>query len=69
MSVIFTTPSCIVCAQTSVITLEKKELERILEGEHIQNVLSHRTADERELIITGTHSECWDSFMSNEDDE
>lgn len=35
----------------------------------IQNVLPSWPASKRELLISGTHPECWDHFMKDIDDE
>jgi hypothetical protein len=35
----------------------------------IQVGMPSLTADEREMLITGTHPDCWDSLMTDEDED
>lgn len=63
------TPACIVCHATSVVTIPEDALLRLKAKEPIQKVLPEYTADERELLISGTHSECWDEIMPDPDED
>jgi hypothetical protein len=69
MAVNFITPPCIVCSETSVLTVTEEELVRVQSRDRVQDIFPHWTADERELVITGTHPKCWDTFMFDEDDK
>ena len=42
-----------------------EQLARWQEGELIQNVMSHLTADQREFLISGTTPEEWDSVFGD----
>lgn len=46
-----------------------EQLARIEGTEHIQHVLPHLSADEREFILTGITGEEWDELFKEEDEE
>ncbi len=65
----FETDPCIVCKERSLIDLDVKKYQRWTGGggtEHVQNVWPEWSAGDRELLITGTHSSCWDEMFSVE---
>lgn len=45
------------------------ELARIAAGEHVQVVVPHLSADEREFLITGITPTEWDAFLGPGDDD
>lgn len=57
------TKPCVVCEQISRVFVEQDKLNRWRGGELVQKVWPEKTADERELLMTGTHPECWDKMM------
>lgn len=61
-----TTLPCPVCKKESEMFLEKERFERWQGGELIQNVFPDLSANQRELLITGTHSKCWDALFGKE---
>jgi hypothetical protein len=58
---------CIHCKATNRILVETHLLEQWRSGQHVQDVFPHLTLDERELILTGTHSECWNEIFADSD--
>lgn len=62
------TPACIMCKERSYVTLSMREY-RALQDHHIQDALPTRDADFRELVLSGTHSECWDKLFEEPEDE
>lgn len=58
-----TTPRCMACGEASIVELTDAEQAALDSGALIQDALPDRTADERELLITGTHGECWDRMF------
>lgn len=58
-----TTQACMVCGKTSEMDLTDGEVAALQAGEMVQNALSTRSADERELVISGTHGTCWDELF------
>ena len=71
MSYTLQTPQCHYCHKPSIIELSQSELERygaLQRGEFrfIQDALPEWSADKRELLITGTHPECWDAIFEDD---
>lgn len=65
-----TTKKCMVCQRTSQLVVPAEGLRAWREGELIQTALPGLTPDEREMLINGTHPDCFDSlFGDDEDDE
>ncbi len=63
LMVLFTTNPCLYCGKTSEVELDLEKVRRWQAGEHVQNVWPEMSADERELLITGIHPQCWDSIF------
>jgi len=55
--------------RTKEINITEKELKRWHRGEHIQNVVPHLSADDREFIMTGITAEEWDTLLPAEEEE
>jgi len=69
------TPPCVVCGETSELYLTQAEFNALTltreDGKPyylIQQALPHRDSDFRELVMTGTHPECWAQLFPEEDD-
>jgi hypothetical protein len=63
------TPACLVCGERSVVQVSASDLAAWKAGVHIQVVFPDLTADQRELLQTGTHPACWDSLVPEDDGE
>lgn len=59
-----TTDPCRQCKVASALVVPREGYEAWRSGALIQNVLPTLTVDERELLMTGTHPQCWDELMS-----
>lgn len=66
---LYQTPRCVVCHSYSEIKLDNEKFARWQGGELIQRVWPEKTPDERELIMTGTHPECWEQMFGSDDEE
>lgn len=64
-----TTQACMVCNRKSRMTVEAAGYEAWEGGVLIQKALPDLTNDERELLKTGTHPDCWDVLNPDEPDE
>lgn len=53
--------------RTKDLDVTPEQLQRIQNGEHIQNVLRHLSDDDREFILTGMTSEEWDETFAEEE--
>jgi hypothetical protein len=59
---------CVFCHTIHTITVDAEKFNRWRAGgEHIQNVWPSMTPDEREIMISGTCSGCWDTYMKEEE--
>lgn len=38
-------------------------------GEYIQDVFPHLTDSQREMLLTGTHPECWEKMFPQDEEE
>lgn len=68
MATVITKP-CMLCKGTEEVELTDEEVALLDQGELIQVALVNRDEDFRELILTGTHPECWNSMFPEEDEE
>jgi len=69
---VITTMPCIVCGERSKVSVSTGQHQKLLSGDrpHIQDIFPDWDSGKRELLITGTHPECWNKiFGSDEDDE
>ena len=62
-----TTRPCMICNKVSVLEVEESELAARNAGAMVQDAFPTRDADFRELIISGTHPECWDETFGEEE--
>lgn len=58
-----TTKACISCGNTSTLELNEQEVAALNGGAAVQDALPTRSTDERELVITGIHGDCWDEMF------
>jgi hypothetical protein len=56
---------CKHCPRKYEVELDPHDLVRWANGELIQNAMPYLTADERELIMTGTCGECWERLWKD----
>lgn len=67
MQIEYTCQPCNVCGLSENLLLDEEKLIRWHYGEMIQDVFPELTADERELIVTGIHADCWDLLFGELD--
>lgn len=56
---------CPMCGKGSTVEVSEEGFNKWRKGELIQNAFPELKSDERELLITGTHSECWDKLFAS----
>ena len=54
---------CWKCSDAHSIRVKPSDYKEWQEGELIQDVLYYLTEDERELLISGTCGDCWDTLF------
>lgn len=57
---VIVTKTCQWCSQPATIEVGRAAFEKWVEGEKVQNVWPSLGADQREMLISGTHPECWE---------
>jgi hypothetical protein len=64
-----TTPPCMLCGETSVVSLTRQEFAMLAHPSRpaIQDCLPTRDAAFRELVKTGTHDACWNLMMPKDE--
>jgi hypothetical protein len=60
---------CPFCAKSSEVSVPLSGYKAWQSGEFIQNAMPDVSADDRELLISGTCSECWDSMFLSDEEE
>lgn len=60
---------CIVCGEDATVIVSKAKHARWVAGEHAQNVWPDMTPGDREQIISGTHSACFDKLFGPDEDQ
>jgi hypothetical protein len=61
--IVYTTRPCPYCGVPSQILMSQAQHQRMLGGEYIQDIFPDWPASKRELLITGSHSSCWDKMF------
>ncbi len=62
------TYQCFMCNKDNVIVVDKVKYNRFLAGAFAQNVWPELSSGDREVLISGTHNECWNEMWPDEDE-
>jgi len=60
---------CCVCKERGKVDVRRDGYLMFQAGMNVQEALPELDADQRELLISGTHAHCWASIYGGEDDE
>lgn len=63
-----TCPACVFCGKYERIKVPFEGYVKWQHGELIQKALPELTSDQRELLMNGTHAECWSAYMGDDDE-
>lgn len=58
---------CAFCGKTATLDLDADKLKKFRAGVMVQQVFPELSAGDRELLISGTHDECWEKHMKTSD--
>lgn len=58
-----TTP-CIACQKRSEMVVSEAGWAAFMKGALVQQAFPEMSADQRELLISGTHPKCWDEMFA-----
>ena len=61
------TSACVVCRKSSVVPVVESDFRSWQAGALVQQAFPEMPVDQRELLVTGTHPECWDAMWVEED--
>jgi hypothetical protein len=62
------TSPCIVCGEKSKMEVSVEQYINWRNGELIQVAFPDMSADDRELLKTGTHPECWEKMFPEKEE-
>jgi hypothetical protein len=62
---LYVTNACQFCGLTSTVKLTAAEVAAWVTGAPIQDAMPDRPANERELIRSGIHPECWTAMFGS----
>ena len=68
-NVLIHTPLCMMCGKSAVLSVPNTGWGEWQRGKNIQDALPMLTKEEREMLITGTHPDCFDAMFPPDDDE
>lgn len=67
LPLVIRTPPCAMCGYSTIMEVNRKEWEAWKKGAFIQDAFPLLSPDEREMILSGTHPECWDKLFSEDE--
>lgn len=72
-SLVVHTPTCIECGKPGTVIIPEKMKEKFFAWANgdgfIQNQLPYLSSDDREMLLSGIHGECWHKLNAGFDDE
>ena len=68
MLVTIRTKPCMQCGNSSELTVPAEGLAEWTAGAFVQHAFPTLSADEREMLISGTHPTCWDQMFPPDQD-
>lgn len=66
--VVIKCPKCPVCGLSGMVIAPLSAWNEYANGMHVQNAFPMLNADQREMIVSGTHSKCWDELWGDDED-
>lgn len=60
---------CTMCKEVQIIKVNLMDVERWKAGELIQRAMPYLNADQRELLISGTCSACFEKLFGKDEEE
>jgi hypothetical protein len=67
MLIAIKTDPCPACNEWSTVIVEEDDYGAWVAGLFVQDAFPYLNADSRELLMTGTHPECWESIFTDEE--
>lgn len=60
---------CPICRREELVTVNEKDYEKWEKGMLVQDAFPYLTADEREMLISGICSDCWEKTFGDSDED
>lgn len=58
---------CPFCGIAAEMLVDSEALAKYASGAFVQTAFPEMSAENREMLISGTHPSCWDRYMRDED--
>ena len=63
------TKPCLACDEAATVEVDRTQFDLFLAGMKAQDAFPDLPRDEREILISGTHPDCWERMFGGEDSE
>lgn len=60
---------CLGCGTTTTFTMTEEQFNRFRAGEHVQRIFPDWSADDREMLISGTCPPCFEEMFPEDEEE
>ena len=67
--IVVKTKTCVVCGKYELWSLDRQAVENWQAGKLIQDAFPDMSLKDREIMISGTHPECWDKLFTEKEGE
>jgi hypothetical protein len=61
-------PPCLICTEVGRVEVEESDFYKWKKDTLIQDAFPYLDDNQREMLMTGTHSQCWDEMMEGLED-
>jgi hypothetical protein len=61
-------PPCLICNKVGRVEVEESDFYKWKKDTLIQDAFPYLDDNQREMLMTGTHSQCWDEMMEGLED-
>ena len=62
------TTTCRLCRKDNSIVVPSQGLWDWEHGSHVQDAFPSLSSDEREVLVSGMHTDCWDTLFGDDDE-
>jgi hypothetical protein len=59
----YVSPACILCGKSTTMELDSEDIYKWRGGSLIQDIWPDMPKEQREVIMSGTHPECWSEIV------
>lgn len=66
---VFVRTFCIHCKKENQIRINRSDYNRYMRGDYTQDIWPALSVDDRELLISGTHPDCWHAIFNKKENQ